>query len=128
MTQILAVDDEDAILDVIRRMLSGEGLVVVTARNGDEAIEHFRHAPQQIDCVLLDVNMPGLSAEETFSALRGMRPDIPIIIGSGRYPDELLARLPPGSVSSVATKPYRIKELVQHIQAALAWRPAADDA
>lgn len=123
MSRVLVVDDEDYILDVTKRMLATCGVSVITAAGGEEALEVFRERADEIDCVLLDLNMPGLGGEEAFVELRRIRPEVPIVLCSGRYPHDVIRRLGDRSVASVATKPYRMNELMAHITQALEWKP-----
>ncbi len=123
VTCVLVVDDERDILEVTERMLAARGITALTAAGGDHALKVFRDHAGEIDCVLLDINMPGLSGEEVFVALRGIRADIPIVLCSGRYPDDIVRRLGSSAVTAVANKPYRTDELVAHITRALTWKP-----
>jgi two-component system NtrC family sensor kinase len=61
--RVLAVDDSDTYLQELGGMLRGEGYDVVLARSGEEAIELL--AVQSVDCILLDLLMPGLGGRET---------------------------------------------------------------
>jgi len=67
--------------------------------------------------------MPGLSGEEVFLQMRGIRADIPIVICSGRYPDDVVGRLGASAVTGVLNKPYRLGELIAGIAHALTWKP-----
>jgi two-component system, OmpR family, alkaline phosphatase synthesis response regulator PhoP len=70
--KILIADDEPDILEIIQFNLEAEGYEVVTAKNGDEAIEMAkRHRPQLI---MLDVMMPGKNGIEVCKILR-LQPD-----------------------------------------------------
>jgi two-component system, NtrC family, sensor kinase len=78
--RILAVDDSVTYLDAVATLLREEGYDVVMARSGEEALELL--ALQPVDCILLDVLMPGLSGQETcrrIKAAPGIR-DIPLIL------------------------------------------------
>ena len=61
---ILIVDDEDALRDVLRRMLEGEGCGVLTARDGTEGLEILQAHPESISVVILDWVMPQMSGIE----------------------------------------------------------------
>jgi two-component system NtrC family sensor kinase len=61
--RVLAVDDSPTYLDELGSVLRGEGYDVVLARSGEEAIELL--AVQSVDCILLDLLMPGLGGKET---------------------------------------------------------------
>ncbi len=61
--RILAVDDSPTFLHELGAMLRGEGFDVVLARSGEEAIEML--AVQSVDCILLDLLMPGMGGQKT---------------------------------------------------------------
>ncbi len=78
--RILAVDDSVTYLEEVASALRQEGYDVVLAHSGEEALALL--AVQPVDCVLLDVMMPGLSGQETcrrIKAAPGTR-DIPLIL------------------------------------------------
>jgi len=78
--KILAVDDSSTYLDVLADALREEGYDVIPARDGEQAIELL--AVQTVDCILLDLVMPGMSGQETCARIKaapGVR-DIPLIM------------------------------------------------
>lgn len=78
--RILAVDDSPTHLHEVAEALQGEGYDVVLARSGEHALELL--AVQSVDCILLDLNMPGIGGEETcrrIKAAPGLR-EIPLVI------------------------------------------------
>lgn len=78
--RILAVDDSLTYLHEVAEALRGEGYDVVLARSGEEALELL--AVQPVDCILLDLLMPGLSGQETcrrIKSAQGLR-DLPLIM------------------------------------------------
>jgi len=78
--RILAVDDSLTYLHELADALRGEGFDVVLARSGEEALELL--AVQSVDCILLDLLMPGLSGQETcrqIKSAQGLR-DTPLIM------------------------------------------------
>ena len=78
--RILAVDDSATYLAGLAAMLREEGYDVVSARSGDEALELL--AAQSMDCILLDLLMPGLSGRETCRRIKAVPivRNIPLII------------------------------------------------
>jgi two-component system NtrC family sensor kinase len=78
--RILAVDDSATYLHEISDALKGEGYDVVMARSGEEAIELL--AVQAVDCILLDLVMPGLGGHETCQRIKTapIVRDIPLIM------------------------------------------------
>jgi len=78
--RILAVDDSATYRELVATALRGEGYEVISARSGEEAIELL--SVQSVDCILLDVMMPGIGGKETCRRLKespGVR-DIPIVL------------------------------------------------
>ena len=69
------VDDEEAELTLIKRILVEAGFSVVTAQSGFECLELFRMHPHQFALVLLDLTLPFMDGEETFRRLREIRHD-----------------------------------------------------
>lgn len=77
---ILAVDDSPTFLQELADALRGEGYEVILARSGEEAIELL--SAQPVDCILLDLLMPGLSGEETCRRIKSapIVRDVPLIM------------------------------------------------
>ena len=118
--QILLVDDEELLLDVAKEMLVRVGFRVLTAQNGEEALEIFEQHLAEIDGVVLDVVMPGIDGIETFRQLRRIRPDLPIVLSSGysrsRVPGELLS----SGRATFLGKPYTLAQLDSAVLGAIA--------
>lgn len=84
---ILLVDDEPSVLNVARRMLERKGYQVLTATNGQEALDVYRkHA---IKGVVLDLTMPELDGRETYAELRRIDPEVRVLISSGYTSQEV---------------------------------------
>jgi two-component system, NtrC family, sensor kinase len=78
--KVLAVDDSETYLQRLAEALRSEGYEVILARSGEEALELL--AVQQVDCMLLDLMMPGIGGRETclrVKSVQAMR-DVPIIM------------------------------------------------
>jgi len=78
--KILAVDDSLTYLQELAETLRGEGYDVVPARSGEEALELL--AVQQVDCILLDLLMPGIGGHETCRRIKAVPTvrNIPLIM------------------------------------------------
>lgn len=83
-TTILVVDDEVAILELMRDFLEAEGFQVETAQESQEAQAILARTP--VDCLLLDVMLPGTSGFEFCRELR-QRQDLPLLFLSARSGD-----------------------------------------
>ncbi|MGZ3714225.1 MAG: response regulator transcription factor [Ktedonobacterales bacterium] len=83
-TTVLVVDDDPAIVDLLRDFLEMEGYSVATAVNGEEALQLVEQ--ESVGCMLLDVMMPAMSGFDLCRRIRETR-DVPILFLSGRDTD-----------------------------------------
>ena len=81
--RILFVDDEEAVVQIGRKMLERLGYEVITSTDGSEALEIFRSQPEQFDLVITDQTMPNITGAELAQELMRIQPDIPVILCSG---------------------------------------------
>jgi two-component system cell cycle sensor histidine kinase/response regulator CckA len=80
---ILVVEDEAGLREYIERTLHRLDYHVRTAADGQQAIQAYQAAPDDIDLVLLDMNMPVMDGRATYHALRKLDPDVRIIATTG---------------------------------------------
>lgn len=114
--QILVVEDDDALRKLLLLTLKLDGYQVITARDGREALTIF--SENQIDCVLLDVNMPYVDGLEVCTELR-KRTDVPIIIiTANSRTDDVITGMELGA-DHYMTKPFVLQELRARIRATL---------
>jgi signal transduction histidine kinase/CheY-like chemotaxis protein len=113
---ILVVDDDDYILQAVYVALESYGYSVLLANSGAAAIQIFEEQSEQIDLVLLDMLMPGMSGEETFGALRGIRPDVKVLLSTGFAPDEAAQRFTDEGLAGFLRKPYDPNQLAGEVQ------------
>jgi two-component system cell cycle sensor histidine kinase/response regulator CckA len=87
---ILLVEDEKGVRVTLERALLDAGYRVITASDGDEALQVGLARIDEIDLLLSDVVMPTLSGPLLSERLLAVRPDLPVILMSG-YSDRLFA-------------------------------------
>jgi PAS domain S-box-containing protein len=80
---ILLVEDEDALREVTRRILAGNGYRVITAANGDEALAAAAEQAEPIDLLLTDVVMPQMHGPHLAEQIKLVRPSIRVMFMSG---------------------------------------------
>ena len=119
LTRVLLVDDEALILDVGTQMLAKIGMEVVTAENGNAAVERFRETPGEIDLVILDLIMPGIDGIDTFHLLREMDPYIKVIIASGYRKDERVEMFLRERQTGFIKKPFSLSQLSEKVKEVL---------
>lgn len=116
---VLFVDDEPDMLDLGVLMLEHLGCQVFTAADGIEALEVFREHTADISCVLLDLNMPHMDGLQTLQMLRGIKPDVRIVLASGYGEKELKARFKGYDVDAFIEKPFNMQTLSATLQPAI---------
>jgi PAS domain S-box-containing protein len=80
---VLLVDDEEMVIDVGMQMLKKLGYEVLIARGGREALELCNKNRDEIDMVLLDMIMPDMGGSETYDRMRGINPNLKVLLSSG---------------------------------------------
>ena len=115
--RVLVVDDSDINLDVTKRILELAGARVALARNGQEAIECLQAAPQSIDVVLMDVQMPVLNG---YDATQRIRADLaltalPIIALTAGALGSERDRAQAAGMNDFIIKPFDAQSLVRSI-------------
>jgi DNA-binding response OmpR family regulator len=114
---LLVVDDEEKWLDIVGNYLEGEGYRVLRALNGSDALALLQKHPE-IDAVLLDWMMPGLSGLDVCRRIRTFS-DVPILFLTARSDEvDKLLGLELGA-DDYLTKPFSMREMVVRIRAVL---------
>jgi two-component system response regulator RegX3 len=122
---ILVVDDEQSYRDALSVALEREGFTVETAADGAEALARFDTARPAL--ILLDVMLPQMSGVDVCRELRA-RSQVPIIMVTARNAEiDAVVGLEVGADDYV-TKPFRLRELVARVRAALRRAPNTDGA
>lgn len=107
---ILLVDDEEIVRSVGSEMLQELGYAVVTANDGQEALDIFKNRTD-IDIVILDLTMPLLDGEQAFNGLRRLKPDVTVIMSSGYNEQEVTQRFVGKGLAGFVQKPYKLSIL-----------------
>jgi len=116
MTKILIVEDESSFSEALEFLISKEGLSVLTAATGTEALKKFEQGG--IDLILLDLMIPEISGTEVCRQIRA-KSKVPIIMLTAKDSEvDKVVGLEIGADDYV-TKPYSARELVARINAVL---------
>lgn len=108
--RILLVDDEEVVRTVASELLKELGFTPVVAGSGAEAIETFKNNKDLL-AVILDLTMPGMDGEECFRALRGIDPEVKVIMSSGFSEHEVVQKFAGEELAGFIQKPYTLKTL-----------------
>ena len=116
--RLLVVDDSDINRDVARRIFSGEGAQVVLANDGRQALDYLQSHVGQIDCVLMDVQMPVMDGYEATHLIRSnpqlaLLPVIALTAGAFKEQEELANN---AGMSGFISKPFNVNEAIYLIQ------------
>lgn len=106
--RILVVDDEKVVRDGCHRVLAGEKYDVITAENGQQALEIL--SKDSVDLLLLDLKMPVMSGEEVLDVTSARYPDIPVIIITGHGTVDTAVECMKKGAYDFITKPFQIEE------------------
>jgi DNA-binding response OmpR family regulator len=122
MSAILIVEDDPAILRVLKDNFIAKGHAVQTARDGEEGLEKALNEP--IDLLLLDIMLPRVSGFEICRAVRREGRDLPIVMLTAKGQEEDIVRGLELGADDYVTKPFSIRELHARVQALLRRRQA----
>jgi PAS domain S-box-containing protein len=118
--KVLLVDDEGVVAGFLQELLETWGLEVRLAHDGKIAYELLRAEPARFDAVLTDQTMPRMTGLELARAVRGLRPDLPVLLVTG-YADGLRDdALVTAGVTGVLHKPVEPAELFAWLARCLA--------
>ncbi len=109
--RIMIVDDEPAIGRSLQILLTRLGYHVVTFSDPERARARFLAAPDEVDLVLSDFQMPGLTGMDLAERLRASRPQLPIFIASGFAGQVTTERMHAAGITRIFTKPIELAEL-----------------
>ena len=118
-TQLLVVDDDKALLLALSKVLRSEGAKVLAAGDAAEAVKHLSVNVGNIDLVLTDMRMPGASGMSILSAVKGARPDMPVIVMTAFATDRMRADCATGGAVAFLEKPVDVATLLSTVAKAL---------
>ena len=107
---VLVVDDDGDVRELAGLMLRRLGFTVFSAADGREGVEAFRRHARDIDLVLLDLTMPGMSGKETCREIQRVEPDQRIVLISG-YSEEFAASGGVDAPAGFLQKPFTQADL-----------------
>ncbi|MBW2609078.1 MAG: response regulator [Deltaproteobacteria bacterium] len=108
--RILVVDDEKVVRDGCDRVLTGKGYIVLTAENGQQAMDNLGSEP--VDIILLDLKMPVMGGEEVLDKVGQQYPDIPVIIITGHGTIDTAVECMKKGAYDFITKPFQVDQFV----------------
>jgi two-component system, cell cycle sensor histidine kinase and response regulator CckA len=116
---ILVVDDEEIVRKTAGIVLEKHGYRILTATNGQEAIDLFAKGATQIDLLLLDLTMPVMGGEETLRRLREAGIQLPVVLSSGYTEADARRRFAADRLAGFIQKPYASGQLLEKLEKVL---------
>ena len=112
--KVLLVDDDDLIQSSVQAILECLGYTAVTiAPSGEEALAMLEGGLEP-GLVILDMNMPGLGGMGTLPRLRVLRPELPVLLATGRVDQTSLTLASAHPGVTILSKPFGLRELQKH--------------
>ena len=116
---VLIVDDEKSVRDFASQVLQRFGYTVVTAADGERAVEVFSRQNNRIDLVVLDIGMPGMGGHKCMLELLKINPDARIIIASGYAVDGPIQKTLEQGAAGFIGKPYHMEDMLKTVRRVL---------
>jgi len=116
---ILVVDDEELIRGLGKRILTEAGYTVLTAGNGQEALEVYQKQQADISLVILDLIMPEMGGRECLEELLKIDPKVKVVISSGLSVNGSTREAIKGQTRGFVGKPFDMKQLLQAVRKVL---------
>jgi len=113
---VLYLDDEDALVLLVTRMLERQDYQVSGYTEAEAALAAVRADPGRFDLVVTDYNMPGMSGVDVAEELARIRPGLPVAITSGYLSDELRQQAERVGVRHLIYKPNTVEELCEMVR------------
>jgi CheY-like chemotaxis protein len=113
---VLVIDDEEIVREAVTDILALEDIDVLSAEDGYQGVALYRAYSSDVQLILLDLSMPGLSGEETYHQLRELNPDVRIILSSGYSAGEVARQFQEDGPAGFLQKPYSVTTLVEEVR------------
>ena len=114
--RVMVVDDEESVRNLLQRTLEGAGYNVVTAANGQEALETMSEPELEISVMLLDIKMPGISGIEVLQQIAITHPLICVIMVTAVVDIQTAIEAMKLGAYDYITKPFNLDEVVLTVQ------------
>ncbi len=112
---VLLVEDDEAVREFAKNVLEMYKLTVLTAENGQEAIELVRGRTGRVDLIVTDVLMPQMTGKEMIEILRHQYPDLRVLFMSGYVGDECLLNAST-TITEFLQKPFTVVDLMAKVR------------
>jgi signal transduction histidine kinase/ActR/RegA family two-component response regulator len=122
---VMYVDDDQALVFLIVRVLKRRGFAVTAFTDPQEALAAFQTNPGTFDLVVTDYNMPGYSGIDLLHQLKLIRADLPVALASGYVTPELEQSAIREGANALIYKPDDVSEFCETVQRLISGNDAA---
>jgi PAS domain S-box-containing protein len=116
---ILIVEDEEMLRQLVKAVLEGTGYTVLTASDGEEAVETYKRHQGEIQLVLSDMGLPKFGGYEVYQRLKNLNPAVRMIFASGYLEPAMKSQIFREGVRDFIQKPYDADEVLRAIRSVL---------
>jgi two-component system, cell cycle sensor histidine kinase and response regulator CckA len=116
---ILVVEDEELLLELLKEMLEREGYRVITANDGNQAVNMYLHEKENISLVLSDMGLPGMGGWDVLRQLKAINPKVKVILSSGFMDTKVRQDMIRSGAKDFIQKPYTPEKVIQQIRASI---------
>ena len=115
---VLVVDDDKLICNLLQDVLMRNNVSTMTALNGEEALSII-NSSHSIDMVLTDVNMPGMTGLTLMQRIKGISPDLPVVVMTGFGTEQIAVKALLAGAYNFCRKPFDINEITTIVKKGL---------
>ena len=116
---LLVIEDEDMLRELLRTSLQSAGYTVLTAVDGQEAIDLFEQHRSEIHLVLSDIGLPKLTGFDIFRKMKSMKPDLKFVLASGFIEPQSKSEIFKEGVKDFVQKPYSVYQVLRMVRTIL---------
>ncbi|MEO7817908.1 MAG: ATP-binding protein [Actinomycetota bacterium] len=121
---ILVVEDQEAVRAVTAKILASKGYRVIQVDGPDDALVLLNDRAIEVDLLLTDVIMPGISGPDLVGFARTMRPGLRVLLMSGYTGDSIFRRFEENNIDYLLLeKPFTKRELLERVRTVLDEEP-----
>lgn len=123
--RIMVVEDDPGLMTLYRLLLHGHGYRVISAEDGDEALETFEREHRDIDLLIADVCLPRVGAVEMLERMKRSGPMPRVLICSGAVEYDVELQLREAGAEWFLPKPFRHRQMIGEVERILLTAPSS---
>ncbi len=124
---ILVVEDEELLLDLLKEMLEDEGYRVITAADGQQAVDLYKTEKEHVSLVLSDMGLPSMGGWEVLRQLKAINPEVKVILSSGFVDTKVRQDMLKSGAHDFIQKPYMPEKVIRQIRDSIVGEDHAHD-